>query len=546
MQGEMQQLRARATQAEARLGEVQQAAHDAAQAQVARDAALRLSLQQAQQAQLAQQAQQHRQEAAPAAEPFSPAEGANAVPALQATRDTATVIETELRRAVPNIAATIAQAGPPGAPAMPAVPAAPAQGMGGTGPGLPAALPYIPPIYDGPIRAEQRTRAEREALIMPTLGNYAQQLLGDTPIRPAREHTQAGFKTNVRAPEAFGDDCIRRRRDPEVFLADYELAMSGCRNDPLRFFQLYLSGALRDTWWQAWKGSFLKLQMREPTWEEAKAEFLRVAGVHHVDKQREARQRLRNMRMGSDTLQSYAAYFRLALMESGPDAFGKAALLDMFLEGLTPELVSRMGIDRNGETWKDWESAEKAAIAADKFLRGTDRLNDRRPRAAPLQALQAGAGAGAGMDAEGPGAENGRAADGAGQVAAVGKGGDQRDSRGRLDSRDGRGSQGRRASRDSRDSREGRGSCCVPGLDGMVRPNVTCTQCGLRGHYAARVDRRTPNCPYGGRNPQTPAKPLDRDRNGDHDREGRGRYGGHKRQRESTAKAFAVSLPYKY
>ncbi len=83
MQGEVQQLRARATQAEARLGEAQQAAHDAAQAQVARDAALRLSL---------KQAQQHRQ----GAEPYSPTEAANAVPALQATRDTATVIETEL------------------------------------------------------------------------------------------------------------------------------------------------------------------------------------------------------------------------------------------------------------------------------------------------------------------------------------------------------------------------------------------------------------------------------------------------------------------
>jgi hypothetical protein len=107
----------------------------------------------------------------------------------------------------------------------------------------------LPPPMPAHGYARQEQEADRQAATpLPSL-NLPLRTGLPRPALPSH----AGFKTNVRTPEPFSDDCIRKERPADIFLADYELAMSGCRNDPVRFFQLYLKGALRDVWWEHWK-----------------------------------------------------------------------------------------------------------------------------------------------------------------------------------------------------------------------------------------------------------------------------------------------------
>jgi hypothetical protein len=122
-----------------------------------------------------------------------------------------------------------------------------------------------------------------------------------------------------------------------------------------------------------------------------KEAFLRITGSHLQSKAREARYKLlgnNRIRMCSN-LQDYCMKFRLATVEVGTAAFGPDTLVDLFLGGLPDNLLTRMGADRNGAAWNTWEDAEKAAVAADTFIKTAAQLQTfkQRAHAAPLQAF---------------------------------------------------------------------------------------------------------------------------------------------------------------
>jgi hypothetical protein len=114
---------------------------------------------------------------------------------------------------------------------------------------------------------------------------------------------------------------------------------------------------------------------------------LQAVGVDLVDKEREARAKLlgpHRIRMNG-ALADYCIAFRAAVIEIGSNQLGAKILCDLFLNGLTHELLTRMGVDRNGEEWATWEVAEKAAVAAQRFLDST--AHPHTKRAAPMQAI---------------------------------------------------------------------------------------------------------------------------------------------------------------
>ncbi len=142
----------------------------------------------------------------------------------------------------------------------------------------------------------------------------------------------SSFRMTIRGPPPFSEACIQKRRDPEVFLADYHLAMVGCGKDPVHWFPLYLEGSLRQPWWEKWSGEFKEGKVdgicRSPTWDEIKAAFRKQVGSHLLDRAREARAKLwgpNRIRMVTDLL-VYCSQFRLCIIDIGHGAVSQEVL----------------------------------------------------------------------------------------------------------------------------------------------------------------------------------------------------------------------------
>lgn len=270
---------------------------------------------------------------------------------------------------------------------------------------LPPIIPSGPAMMSVPVaelqllrEAYQRSLVSNVALPVssPVAAPVAQaESVGTVAVQaPAAPAVQAPVHSSVHKrlayrPDRWTDADANGSRKPSVFIADYEAYCRAENADPSLFFQTFISGVARDSWFDSFVEGYRAEHSTSdlPPWTAMKTSFLMLQGDDLRDRTKVSMRHL----FGSDaerlkmskgqSVIHYITAFRTAMLVNGPDSVKPAVAVNLFVQGLTDDLKRVAAVDRT--TNKDYATLQ----AAYDGVIGAERLtNSVALRAAPMLA----------------------------------------------------------------------------------------------------------------------------------------------------------------